>query len=285
MRSEFYKGLTEWFKTDGRVVILLGDIGVFSLRECVEHDNARIYNMGINEQATIGAACGLASQGFIPVVHSIAPFITERTYEQVKLLAYEKKCVIIVSVGASYDYAKLGITHYCPNDIRIMSAIPGLNVYCPGNIYDVETAIAESIREGKPAYIRLSETSNDLTSGTSEILKEHKGGMVLIVGNSILDTSRLQEINATVVYGYNMSKNLTEELRDAMFQTGIKGPITLVEPCAPSGILDCLEHHSISVPKMYIDKYGSKAEIDDYLGLTDDLIINRLKEIYNKEES
>jgi transketolase C-terminal domain/subunit len=38
----------------------------------------------------------------------------------------------------------------------------------------------------------------------------------------------------------------------------------------------------IGVPNSFIDKYGSQAEIDKYLGLDDDSIYEKLKEIYGE---
>jgi transketolase len=90
------------------------------------------------EQSMIGVASGLSKAGFIPFVHSIAPFITERCYEQLKLnLGYENINVFVVSVGGSYDYTGLGSTHHCPNDLRIVSSIPNFKTYCPGNSKDL----------------------------------------------------------------------------------------------------------------------------------------------------
>ena len=137
MRKHFYSYLNQLFKTNEKISILLGDIGVFSFKDSFDFDSQRIYNMGIMEQSMIGVACGLSKSGFIPFIHSIAPFITERCYEQLKLnFGYEDVNAFVVSVGNSYDYAALGCTHHCPNDLRIISSIPNFKTYCPGNSKD-----------------------------------------------------------------------------------------------------------------------------------------------------
>ena len=81
----------------------------------------RIYNIGILEQSMISMAAGLSNEGLKPIVHTIAPFIVSRAYEQLKIdFGYNKLNGNFVSIGASYDYASLGCTHHCPEDINLM---------------------------------------------------------------------------------------------------------------------------------------------------------------------
>jgi transketolase len=84
MRKQFTKTIEEIVATDEKSVLLLGDIGVFGFRNSLEKYPARAYNIGILEQATISMAAGLAKTGLIPIVHTIAPFIVERAFEQLK---------------------------------------------------------------------------------------------------------------------------------------------------------------------------------------------------------
>ena len=296
MRKNFYKYLTSLFKNDNRTVILLGDIGVFSLKSAFDHDPSRAYNLGIMEQSMIGAACGLSKSGFIPFVHSIAPFITERSYEQLKLnLGYEKVNSFIISVGNSYDYAGLGCTHHCPNDLRIVSSIPNFKTYCPGNSLDVQEIISKNLETQCPKYIRLSEAENNLTSLQSNYedlaeLHYNQNGICIVVGNAIKDIVSFinSNPNYTIVYTYNVSDFNTEKLNSIIEKGGISKNITVVEPCSDSGIISKIATsikniesiNSISVPKMFIEKYGKKENIDKYLELDDNSIIEKLSKIY-----
>ena len=296
MRKNFYKYLNHLFEDDERIVILLGDIGVFSLKPCFDHDPSRAYNLGIMEQSMIGAACGLSKSGFIPFVHSIAPFVTERSFEQLKLnLGYENVNSFIVSVGNSYDYSSLGCTHHCPNDLRIVSSIPNFKTYCPGNSADVREIISKNLETQCPKYIRLSEVENDLTSlrpnyeDLSE-LHRNQNGICIIVGNAIKNIVSLinSNPNYTIVYTYNISDFDIEKLNSIIEKGGISKKITIIEPCSDSGILSRIATsikniefiHSISVPKIFIEKYGKKENIDNYLGLDDNSIMESLSKIY-----
>lgn len=296
MRKNFYKYLTSLFKNDNRTVILLGDIGVFSLKPAFDHDPSRAYNLGIMEQSMIGAACGLSKSGFIPFVHSIAPFITERSYEQLKLnLGYEKVNSFVVSVGNSYDYAGLGCTHHCQNDLRIVSSIPNFKTYCPGNSNDVQEIISKNLEIQCPKYIRLSEVENNLVSLQTNYedlaeLHYNQNGICIIIGNAIKDIVSLVNSNPkyTIVYTYNISDFDVEKLNSIIEKGGISKKITVVEPCSDSGVISKIATSirniesidSISVPKMFIEKYGKKENIDKYLGLDDNSIVEKLSKIY-----
>jgi transketolase len=296
MRKNFYKYLNSLFKENNKIAILLGDIGVFSLKQAFDHDPSRAYNLGIMEQSMIGAACGLSKSGLIPFVHSIAPFITERSFEQLKLnLGYENVNSFIISVGNSYDYAGLGCTHHCPNDLRIVSSIPNFKTYCPGNSTDVEEIISKNLNIDCPKYIRLSEVENNLTSLLASyedlaVLHNNPNGICVVIGNSIKDLANLinSKPNYTILYSYNVSEFDAGKLNSIIEKYNIHKKITIVEPCYDSGIISKIATsikniesiESISVPKMFIEKYGKKENIDKYLKLDDKSIIEKLSKIY-----
>lgn len=290
MRKPFYKYLSNLFKENSKVVILLGDIGVFSFQGCFAYDKNRIFNMGIMEQTMIGVSSALSSSGFIPFVHSIAPFVSERCYEQLKLnLGYENKNVFIVSVGNSYDYAALGSTHHCPNDLSIVSVIPNFKTFCPGNSFDVEKIISGNLSTECPKYIRLSEQENNLGRACEdlEILRSSNNAVVIIVGNAVKDMKRLLDsgLNATVLYTYNISEFDIKKFNEILQSLNIRRNIIVVEPSADSGIIskislgikDISSISSIAFPRVFVDKYGSKKELDKYLQLDDESIIERIK--------
>jgi transketolase len=246
------------------------------------------------EQTMIGASCGLSKSGFIPFVHSIAPFITERCYEQLKLnLGYENVNCFIISVGNSYDYSALGCTHHCPNDLKIVSSIPNFKTFCPGNSEDVKRIINLTINDKCPKYIRLSEVENNLNSIKEkyedlDILHLNKNGVCVVVGNSIKDLASFINLkpNYTILYTYNISEFNIDKLNNIIEQNQIDKKITIIEPCSDSGIVSKIATSikniesltSISIPKMFIEKYGNRKEIDRELKLDDFSIIEKLKE-------
>src|ERR1035437_3614724 len=127
MRKQFVVTVESLMAQDERLVLLLGDIGVFGFRHAFAQYPRRVYNIGILEQSSVSMAAGLAKEGFIPIFHSIAPFVVERAFEQIKIdFGYQNLGGIFVTVGASYDYAALGCTHHCPGDVALMKTIPNM---------------------------------------------------------------------------------------------------------------------------------------------------------------
>src|SRR3989338_7123572 len=111
LRQEFADTLLEVGKADEDLVVLVGDISHFKLVPFAKECPGRYYNIGICEPTMVNMAAGLSLLGFHPVVHTIAPFIVERSYEQIKLdFGYQKLVLNIMTVGSAFDYSTLGCT-------------------------------------------------------------------------------------------------------------------------------------------------------------------------------
>jgi transketolase len=138
-------------------ILLLGDIGVHGFKDAKASNPDRVINAGIMEQSMIGLASGLAIKGFIPTVHSIAPFLVLRALEQIRIdLVYQQLNCNIVTVGGSYDYSMLGATHHCPEDIAILLSLGEVNIYTPSNGESFETLFVEEYMNGIN-YFRISD--------------------------------------------------------------------------------------------------------------------------------
>ena len=81
MRKAFVNIVEKIFKKDKKVILLLGDIGVFGFKNLFKKEAKRALNIGILEQSMISFAAGLSKTGFIPIVHTIAPFIVNRAFD------------------------------------------------------------------------------------------------------------------------------------------------------------------------------------------------------------
>lgn len=156
MRKQFTATVEKLLADDDRIVLLLGDIGVHAFRDSFKRFPERCYNMGTAEQTMVGMAAGLAKEGFYPIVHSIAPFLVRRAYEQICIdFGAQELPGLFVTVGADNDYPALGPTHRCPEDLTLMAGVPGMGVRLPKDEMDVDCGICDSVKQSHLCYMRL----------------------------------------------------------------------------------------------------------------------------------
>jgi transketolase len=126
---------------------------------------SRYYMEGISEANVIGMAAGMALEGFIPYVNTIATFITRRCYEQVAVdLCLHDLPVRLIGNGGGYVYAPLGPTHQAIEDIAIMRALPHMTVTAVCDAEEMTRLMDASLEWPHPIYIRLAKGGDPVIS-------------------------------------------------------------------------------------------------------------------------
>ena len=204
MRREFAKLCLETVKNDSKSVVMVGDISHFLLRETEQVAPNRFYNIGICEQSMVGMASGMAIEGMRPIIHTIAPFLVERAFEQIKNdIGYQNTEVTIVTVGGTYDYSDLGCTHHCYGDIAMMRLIPNMQVFEPSTPQEFRTLFEKTWGNGLPKYFRLSKEQHskdfEVEPEVMKVVRESKDDRWVFVSGHILDDV-LESPNIGVIY-------------------------------------------------------------------------------------
>ena len=87
LRVVFGEALADLGNDDPRIVVLDGDVGGSTGAAAFEAAHPeRFLQMGITEQAMLGAAAGLATVGFVPVAASFACFAVGRGFDAIRVL-------------------------------------------------------------------------------------------------------------------------------------------------------------------------------------------------------
>ena len=183
---------------DPAVHLLTSDTGFHVFDELRREYAARFLNVGIAEAALISVAAGLARAGRQVFVYGIAPFVTMRCFEQIRVdLCYPRLPVKIVGVGAGLTYGPAGPTHHAIEDIAVMSALPNMTVICPGDPVETRRAVEASVALAGPCYLRLGKSGEprvhpgelpDFAPGRGIRLRCGRGLAVLATG-SLLATA------------------------------------------------------------------------------------------------
>lgn len=170
MRQEFADTMLEVGVQNSRLVVMVGDISHGILQGFAKACPTRYFNVGICEPTIVNMAAGVAKSGLIPVVHTIAPFIIERAYEQIKLdFGYQQLGINLISVGSAFDYAQLGCSHHCYTDISLMSHFKNASVFFPASPLEFNVLFKKSYNNGKINYFRLPEKSHGIPISPEQI--------------------------------------------------------------------------------------------------------------------
>jgi len=275
MRSRFVRVATALLDSEPRLALVFADISVdrFVASGAAQRHPRRVVNVGIREQLMVDVAAGMALEGMRTIAHSFAPFLIERSFEQVKL-AYAHQGVggILVSSGAPYDVAAYGRTHQTAADVALMATLPGWRIHIPGHPDEAEALLVDAVHSDDAVYIRLSDQQNaaPIATQTGGFVTIRRGGpdapTVVAVGPMLDAVSEaLAGVDATILYTTTVRPFDRAALRAAVSGTDV----VLVEPCLEgttaaeiSAALSDRPHRllSIGIPRTEHRKYGTAAE-------------------------
>ncbi len=308
MRETCVNMVYELAKLDPRVVFIGSDLSPGLLNKMKEEFPDRFYMEGVYEANIIGLAAGLAMEGFIPYVNTIATFITRRCYEQIAVdLCMHNLPVRLIGNGGGVVYAPLGPTHLATEDISIMRALPNMTVVSVSDAEEMKRLMRATLDWPQPIYIRLAKGGDEIISDESKgfsigkIIPMHKTSSdvnVLLITTGIMTqcalkiAKKLEEssVGVTVLHCHTIKPLDTESI--LQFSKKADLVITLEENSLIGGlgsaITDCLTENlgrdiplikRFGLPDRFPDKYGSQAQLLDYFGLNTENLLREIEKI------
>jgi transketolase len=300
MRDAFFNKLFELARKDPNIILVDADMGAPSLDKFRTDVSAQFVNVGIAEQNAITVACGLALGGKIPFAYAIAPFITLRCYEQIKVdMCAMKLPVTCIGVGAGFSYEDSGPTHHTTEDISIMRALPNITILNSSDSIMAEKCAEIAVKHKGPMYVRLDRESLPNLYNKNETFKDgvhqfKKGKDVCIIstGNMLhkaLEVSNIlkkQKINVAVVDLYRL-KPVNKELLVKLIKQS-KKVVTLEEHLIDGGLGSIIAEiivdknlklplKRLAIPDKYCYTYGGREAIRKTINLDTKSVVKAVK--------
>jgi transketolase len=168
----------------------------------------RFFQMGMAEQLLMGAAGGMAKEGFTPFVTTYAVFAARRAYDFIHQVIAEENLNVKIACALPGLTTGYGPSHQATEDIAIFRGVPGLTIVDPCDALDTEQAVAAIAEHKGPVYMRLlrgkvplvlDEYDYKFELGKAKLLRD--GRDVLVISSGIM-TMRALEV-AQVLKGDN----------------------------------------------------------------------------------
>ncbi len=302
LRQEFADTMLEVGQTDSRLVVMVGDISHGILQSYAKACPGRYYNIGICEPTIINMAAGINKSGLIPVVHTIAPFIIERGYEQIKLdFGYQNLNINLISVGGAFDYSQLGCSHHCYTDISLMSHFKRASVMLPGSPVELNVLFKSLYDKNNINYFKLPEvphgiefSKQDIQHGKAIRTAEGSDITIICIGTQLknalaaADLLKGRGIAAEILYLHTIKPFDNEHVRASVAKT--KKVLVVEELSAHDGVFNlvlkaCLGLNDVRYAHIAIDDfihgYGSYEELSHRIGFDPEGIFNKIKENFS----
>ena len=296
-------------KEDERIFFIGSDLGIGTLQQFKEDMPDRFFMEGISEANIIGMAAGLAMEGKIPYVNTIATFLTRRCFEQLVIdLGLHKANVRLIGNGGGLVYAPLGPTHEAIDDIAILRTIPGMTIVAPADANEMRRLMPLTVDHAGPLYIRLAKgndpivTRDDVPFQIGKALPMRRGNDALLVttgmtlklaldaaamlsGHGIetavlhMPTIKPLDHDALVAHAAEVAVVVTIEEHSLIGGLGS----AVAEVVAEAGFNPAKRFKRIGIPDVFPDQYGSQASLMKRYGITAEQLTSTVTGLLSRE--
>ena len=300
MRETCLDQVYQLAKSDPRVVFIGSDLGVGTLRNFKEEMPDRFFMEGISEAHVVGMAAGMALEGNVVYVNTISTFLTRRCFEQVAVdVCLHNLDVRLIGNGGGLVYAPLGPTHLAIEDISIFRALPNMTIVAVADAEEMKRLMPQTVDHRGPIYIRLAKgydpvvTNDTVPFHIGKALPMREGRDVLLVTTGITlrvaqDAAKmlaLEGVESAILHMPTIKPFDREKLLElatparaivAVEENTIVGGLgsAVAEAIAEAGFSPGKKFKRIGIPDVFPDRYGSQANLMDYLKINTDEVVS-----------
>ena len=303
VRQQFADTMLELGKEDPKLVVVVGDISHGILQPFAKSFPDRYFNIGICEPGMMSVVAGIAKSGLRAVGHTIAPFIIDRSFEQLKLdFCYQKVPGNVVSVGSAFDYANLGCTHHCYSDFALIKALPFATMHAPGSAIEFDSLFRATYKDlalnvfrvpGFPHELDLDK--RDIVPGKAILIAE--GSDVTLVSTGVQLRSALgarellmqRNISAEILHLPSVRPFDSDRVRSSVQKT--KYVVAIEEHMRSGGLGEDVlrvahevgaRFESASIPDTFVTWYGTYHEHCEKFGLSAEGVTGKVAEMLQR---
>lgn len=284
MRQACLNMIFEMAKTDERIFFIGSDLGVDTLDDYKTEIPDRFLMEGISEANVIGMAAGLALEGKVPYVNTIATFLTRRCFEQIVLdLCLHDVNVRLIGNGGGLVYAPLGPTHLAIEDMAILRSVPNMTIVAPADANEMKRLMPHTVDHEGPMYIRLAKGYDPIVTNDDQVFQIGKIFPMRIGSDALLITTGItlghameaaaelssQGIEASVVHVPTVKPLDNVALLDLIADVPVVVTVeehtivgglgsAVAESVAEANFSQSKRFRRIGLPDVFPDKYGTQ---------------------------
>jgi transketolase len=183
--------VTEMAEKNPDIVVVSQDLGPFS--PFSDRFPDRFFDVGISETNLIGVAAGLAHAGKLPYVIAMGPFVSMRSFEQIRNnCGYNRNSVKILAPCTGLEGGYWGATHHAVEDLGLLRMIPGMTVLCPADPAEGTRAVQAAAEVDGPVYVRfgyirpIEGYADEFEIGRAAVMREGSDVAIIATGASVI---------------------------------------------------------------------------------------------------
>lgn len=290
-RDAFFERVYERARDDHDVMIVAADMAAPALDEFRLRIPHQFVNVGIAEQNAVLIASGLALNGKKPIVYAIAPFVTARCLEQIRVqnsIMHIPITIAGMSMGFGYDTD--GPTHQLLEDIAYLRVLPNIDIHSVTDHvmarhaadYALDSSNSVFVRLDKNATAAVYDDQSDFSAGVAR-LREGSDAVIVTTGCMVHQAltvaddlaARGLQVGVVDVYRFPISPGA--------FHNALGGCgkiVSLEEHFLPGGLgatlceMTCDHEWNLRILRMgvptemgWVYKYGGREAIREHYGL------------------
>jgi transketolase len=311
MRKTSLDRVYELARQDSRIFFIGSDLGIGTLKQFKAEMPGRYLMEGVSEANIVGIAAGLALEGKIVYINTIATFLTRRCFEQVALdLCLHNANVRLIGSGGGLVYAPLGPTHEAIDDIAIFRALPRMTIVAPADADEMRRLMPLTVDHAGPIYIRLGKGGDPIVSrpgvpfriGRAIPMRAGSDALIVATGvmlkpaldaaaglekegmeTAVLHLPTIKPFDTAAVCEWADRVPVVVSVEEHTVIGGLGSAVA--EAIAEANFDSPKRFRRIGLPDVFPDKYGSQASLMARYGLTAERIVETVQALMQTANS